>query len=100
MSSGTAPDIGSTERMYDLLVKAADNTPVEGNQDGSYLTMKSNNGLVFGVAGMLTGFAGVFCDQGELSSNSYMSTGSRLVGYWQRVRRSIKYTTFLEKSFP
>ena len=50
--------------MYDLLVRAAENTPVEGNSGGSYLTMKSNQGLVFGVAGMLTGFSGVFCDQG------------------------------------
>jgi hypothetical protein len=32
--------------------------------------MKSNQGLVFGAATMMSGFSGVFCDQ----------------GYWQRVR--------------
>jgi hypothetical protein len=46
---------------------------VPGNQDGSYLTMKSNQGLVFGAATILSGFSGVFCDQ----------------GYWQRVRTGL-----------
>jgi urea-proton symporter len=50
--------------MYDLLTQAAKSMPVTGNQDGSYLTMKSNQGLVFGAATILSGFAGVFCDQG------------------------------------
>ena len=69
--------------MYDLLVQAGKNTPVAGNTSGSYLTMKSNQGLVFGAATILSGqaaqrhvysptlmsiysgFSGVFCDQGE-----------------------------------
>jgi hypothetical protein len=50
--------------MYDLLVDAAHVTPVPGNQGGSYLTMKSNQGLVFGAATILSGFSGIFCDQG------------------------------------
>jgi hypothetical protein len=50
--------------MYDLLQEAAITAPVEGNQGGSYLTMKSNQGLVFGAATLLTGSSGVFCDQG------------------------------------
>ncbi|KAF8130263.1 Na+/solute symporter [Boletus edulis] len=65
---GTSPAIGSVSELYDLLQQAAIDTPVVGNQDGSYLTMKSNQGLVFGAATILSGFAGVFCDQ----------------GYWQR----------------
>ncbi|KAH7882194.1 Na+/solute symporter [Phlebopus sp. FC_14] len=65
---GTSPAIGSVSTLYDLLEKAAIEAPVVGNQDGSYLTMKSNQGLVFGAATILSGFAGVFCDQ----------------GYWQR----------------
>lgn len=48
-----------------MLQQAAIDSPVVGNQDGSYLTMKSNQGLVFGAASILSGFAGVFCDQGE-----------------------------------
>ncbi|KZT25093.1 solute symporter family transporter [Neolentinus lepideus HHB14362 ss-1] len=54
--------------LWHLLQDAAVQVPVQGNQDGSYVTMKSNQGLVFGAATILSGFSGVFCDQ----------------GYWQR----------------
>ncbi|KAG1821419.1 Na+/solute symporter [Suillus variegatus] len=65
---GTSPAIGSVSRLYDLLEQASTITPVVGNQGGSYLTMKSDQGLVFGAITILSGFTGVFCDQ----------------GYWQR----------------
>ncbi|KAK0478823.1 Na+/solute symporter [Armillaria novae-zelandiae] len=65
---GTSSDTGGLSGLYDLLVAAGEETPVDGNQNGSYLTMKSNQGLVFGAATILSGFSGVFCDQ----------------GYWQR----------------
>ncbi|KII84041.1 hypothetical protein PLICRDRAFT_179725 [Plicaturopsis crispa FD-325 SS-3] len=65
---GTAPEIGSVSKMYDLLTQAAVVTPVVGNEGGSYMTLKSNQGMVFGAATILSGFAGIFCDQ----------------GYWQR----------------
>jgi len=42
--------------------------PVEGNQDGSYLTLKSNYGVIFGVIQLCLGMGIVFLDQ----------------GYWQR----------------
>ena len=89
--SGTAPDIGSTNNMYDLLVNAADNMPVDGNQHGSYLTMKSNQGLVFGAATILSGFAGVFCDQGVSPVPVSTRNPARLTafaGYWQRVNNN------------
>jgi Na+/proline symporter len=54
--------------MYDLLVSASAWSPVSGNQEGSYLTMKSNAGILFGGCTIASGFSGVFCDQ----------------GYWQR----------------
>ncbi len=41
--------------MYKLLKQAAIETPVQGNQDGSYLTMKSNQGITFGAATILSG---------------------------------------------
>ncbi|TFY79648.1 hypothetical protein EWM64_g4363 [Hericium alpestre] len=47
---GTSPDIGSYSKMYELLQQAGVDTPVLGNAQGSYLTMKSNQGLVFGAA--------------------------------------------------
>ncbi|PPQ64121.1 hypothetical protein CVT24_008732 [Panaeolus cyanescens] len=64
----TSQETQGVSGLYDLLVKAGAELPVTGNINGSYLTMKSNDGLVFGAATILSGFAGVFCDQ----------------GYWQR----------------
>jgi urea-proton symporter len=64
----TNPLIGSPKAMYDLLKVAALKRPVAGNQDGSYLTQKSNFGLIFGVIQLCSGMGTVFLDQ----------------GYWQR----------------
>ncbi|KIW50039.1 hypothetical protein PV05_11663 [Exophiala xenobiotica] len=60
--------IGSPGKMYDLLVHAGEVRPVDGNTDGSYLTQKSNFGLIFGVIQLCSGMGTVFLDQ----------------GYWQR----------------
>lgn len=62
------PLIGSPQAMYDLLKQASLERPVDGNQDGSYLTLKSNFGLVFAVVQLCSGMGTVFLDQ----------------GYWQR----------------
>ncbi|KII84039.1 hypothetical protein PLICRDRAFT_57869 [Plicaturopsis crispa FD-325 SS-3] len=79
---GTAAEIGSVSRMYDLLVLAAADTPVVGNEAGSYLTMKSNQGMVFGAATILSGFAGVFCDQGTsaIASHPESTTKAYMLG--------------------
>ena len=37
----TTPEITSVGHLWDLIVKAGQQHPVEGNQDGSYLTMTS-----------------------------------------------------------
>ncbi|KIK64951.1 hypothetical protein GYMLUDRAFT_980164 [Collybiopsis luxurians FD-317 M1] len=63
MLSGTSQVTEGVSGLYDLLHAAAAATPVDGNQGGSYLTMKSNQGLLFGAATILSGFAGIFCDQ-------------------------------------
>ncbi|KAF2447621.1 Na+/solute symporter [Karstenula rhodostoma CBS 690.94] len=60
--------IGSPSAMYDLLRKAAVQRPIDGNQDGSYVTLKSNLGLIFGVIQLCSGSGTVFLDQ----------------AYWQR----------------
>ncbi|CCM04363.1 uncharacterized protein FIBRA_06535 [Fibroporia radiculosa] len=64
----TSPVIGSFSAMHDLLTKAAEQAPVAGNAHGSYLTMRSKNGLIFGVINVIGNFATVFQDQ----------------AYWQR----------------
>jgi Na+/proline symporter len=64
----TNPLIGSPAAMYALLQDAAVKRPVAGNLDGSYLTMKSNFALVFGIIQLCSGSGTVFLDQ----------------AYWQR----------------
>lgn len=60
--------IGSPRQMFELLQKAAIKRPVKGNQDGSYVTMKSNFALIFGIIQLCSGSGTVFLDQ----------------AYWQR----------------
>ncbi|KZO98314.1 urea transporter [Calocera viscosa TUFC12733] len=64
----TSPKIGSISKMHELLTNAAATNPVSGNAGGSYLTMRSLNGLIFGVINIIGNFATVFNDQ----------------AYWQR----------------
>ena len=64
----TNPKIGSIQKMHELLAEQSILNPVDGNADGSYLTMRSKNGLIFGVINLIGNFATVFNDQ----------------AYWQR----------------
>ena len=45
----TNATIGSPKKVYELLVKAAAQHPVEGNAQGSYLSMRSEQGAIFFV---------------------------------------------------
>lgn len=47
----TGDEIGSLSKFYDLLVEASSKMPIAGNYEGSYLTFKSNGGLVFAIGG-------------------------------------------------
>ena len=46
---GTSDKIGSISKMHELLTQASERNPVPGNAGGSYLTMRSLDGLIFGV---------------------------------------------------
>ncbi|KWU42118.1 Na+/solute symporter [Rhodotorula sp. JG-1b] len=72
----TSDKIGSPSRMYDLLVQAGKDWPVEGNKDGSYLTFQSRTGMIFMVINLIGNFGTVFCDQ----------------AYWQRAIASVPST--------
>jgi Na+/proline symporter len=60
----TNAQLGSPSKVYDLLVLAAKAHPVDGNQDGSYLTMRSREGAIFFVINIVGNFGTVFCDNG------------------------------------
>ncbi|EFY89097.1 urea active transporter [Metarhizium acridum CQMa 102] len=58
----TSDVLGSPAAVYDLL--AAARHPVDGNRDGSYLTMRSQGGAVFFVINIVGNFGTVFLDNG------------------------------------
>ncbi|KAF2218674.1 urea transporter [Elsinoe ampelina] len=65
----TSDIVGGLDRFYDLLVEASERMPIEGNAgDGSYLTFRSTNGLIFAINLLVAGFSTVWLDQ----------------AYWQR----------------
>lgn len=56
--------IGSLERMSEMLGAAVQRGDgVDSNAGGSYLTMRSKGGLIFGVINICGNLATVFCDQ-------------------------------------
>lgn len=63
----TNVNLGSPGKVYDLLVQAAKTHPVEGNAEGSYLTMRSKEGAIFFVINIVGNFGTVFCDNGGSS---------------------------------
>ncbi|KAG2143330.1 urea transporter [Suillus cothurnatus] len=73
----TSGYIGSISRMHYLLSEVSQISPVVGNAGGSYLTLRSENGLIFGVINLIGNFATVFQDQ----------------AYWQRAIASRPSTT-------
>lgn len=65
----TSPTVGSIDKFYDMLLEAGKTMPIAGNaHGGSYLTFKSNDGLVFAIDLLVAGFCTVWLDQ----------------AYWQR----------------
>ncbi|KIM98023.1 hypothetical protein OIDMADRAFT_83017, partial [Oidiodendron maius Zn] len=60
----TSDVLGSPGAVFDLLVKAAAEHPVDGNAAGSYLTMRSKEGAIFFVINIVGNFGTVFLDNG------------------------------------
>jgi SSS family transporter len=73
--------LGSPSKVYDLLVSAAAAHPVEGNQDGSYLTMRSKEGAIFFVINIVGNFGTVFLDNGYYNKAIAASPVHALPGY-------------------
>ena len=53
-ASSTA--LGSPSAVYNLLVQAAKDHPVDGNAGGSYLTMRSTEGVIFFIINIVGNF--------------------------------------------
>ncbi|KAL4993622.1 Sodium:solute symporter family-domain-containing protein [Aspergillus recurvatus] len=54
--------IGSIGNLYELLKSAAQRHPVSGNQEGTYLTMTSKDGILFGILHTCSNFGLVVMD--------------------------------------
>jgi urea-proton symporter len=77
----TSATLGSPSAVFDLLVTAASNHPVEGNAGGSYLTMRSQEGAIFFVINIVGNFGTVFCDNGYYNKAIAASPVHALPGY-------------------
>ncbi|KAK0387891.1 hypothetical protein NLU13_4136 [Sarocladium strictum] len=77
----TSDVLGSPSAVYDLLVKAAEDHPVEGNKDGSYLTFQSSGGGIFFVINIVGNFGTVFLDNGYYNKAIAASPVHALPGY-------------------
>ncbi|KAK9808723.1 hypothetical protein WJX72_002523 [[Myrmecia] bisecta] len=60
---GGGSDLGSPSKVFNNLVIKAAASPVADNKGGSYLTMFSKGGFIFGIINIIGNFGTVFCDQ-------------------------------------
>lgn len=56
-------ELGSSDKVWENLMSAAIKYPVDGNYNGTYLTMWSREGLIFGIINIIGNFGTVFVDQ-------------------------------------
>ena len=77
----TSSTLGSPGKVYDLLVTAAKAHPVDGNAQGSYLTMRSKEGAIFFIINIVGNFGTVFCDNGYYNKAIAASPSNALPGY-------------------
>jgi len=56
-------DLGSPGKVFDNLQVVSALYPVKGNRDGSFLTMFSESGIIFGIINIIGNFGTVFVDQ-------------------------------------
>ncbi|KAI3321582.1 Na+/solute symporter [Xylariaceae sp. AK1471] len=73
--------LGSPSAVFDRLVEAAAAHPVDGNAQGSYLTMRSTQGVIFFIINIVGNFGTVFLDNGYYNKAIAASPVHALPGY-------------------
>ncbi|KAJ5730415.1 uncharacterized protein N7483_004923 [Penicillium malachiteum] len=73
--------VGSIGNLYDLLRAAAERHPVSGNQSGTYLTMTSKSGILFGILHTLGNFGLVIMDTSYFIKAFSASPAAVVPGY-------------------
>lgn len=74
--------LGSPGRVWELLMEAGKKFPKEGNEDGSYLTIKSKSAGIFMVINLAGNFGTVFLDTGYWNKAIAASPAAALPGYF------------------
>ncbi|KAF5022456.1 hypothetical protein F66182_5492 [Fusarium sp. NRRL 66182] len=77
----TGTELGSPSEVYDALTRAAASHPVDGNAQGSYLTMRSREGIIFFVINIVGNFGTVFMDNGYYNKAIAAHPVAALPGY-------------------
>lgn len=77
----TNAELGSPSKIYDALVAASQRHPVEGNAEGSYLTMRSKEGGIFWIINLIGNFGTVFLDNGYYNKAIAASPVHAFPGY-------------------
>ena len=77
----TNVNLGSPAKVYDLLVEVASKHPVDGNAQGSLLTMRSKEGAIFFVINIVGNFGTVLIDNGYYNKAIAASPVHALPGY-------------------
>ncbi|KAL2007849.1 hypothetical protein VTN00DRAFT_7831 [Thermoascus crustaceus] len=77
----TNENLGSPGKVFDILVEVAKSRPVEGNAEGSYLTMRSKQGGIFFVINLIGNFGTVFLDNGYYNKAIAASPVHAFPGY-------------------
>ncbi|KAF9890506.1 hypothetical protein FE257_005911 [Aspergillus nanangensis] len=77
----TVDEIGSIDKLYDLVHAAAQAHPVSGNQDGTYLTMTSKGAILFGILHICSNFGLVIMDTSYFIKAFSAAPSSVVPGY-------------------
>ena len=67
----TGAKLGSPGKVWEVLNQRSRESPVAGNAEGSYLTMRSQEGAIFFIINLVGNFGTVFLDNGETLQTSY-----------------------------
>ncbi|KAI1629485.1 SSS family solute:Na+ symporter [Exophiala viscosa] len=74
-------EIGSIGALYDAVVQAGKDYPVDGNYEGSYLTMRSQQCLYFGILHITANFGSVIMDTGFWQKGFSADVAAAVPGY-------------------
>ncbi|KAF1846190.1 SSS family solute:Na+ symporter [Cucurbitaria berberidis CBS 394.84] len=74
-------EIGSIGALYDAVVQAGIDRPVAGNYKGSYLTMRSEESIYFGILHVVTNFGVVIMDTGFWQKGFSADVAAAVPGY-------------------